>query len=807
MGGVIYGFFGNFAPLPIIYPYIMKKLLLVAGIIIATGVVGQAALKKLGHINRESVTIKASHGVEPVLAELTSAEVNCEGDAQNQVHRVVRSDDEYGDWVYLGNASHISYDQYYTICFGEPNYTTTVERRQLLSDTTIVQYRFGYMLDVENLILDADTKTNRGYVAPQQTKWAVDLDGYVDSVFTLTCDDVRFSDVGGGFGFASLGLTGGVLYNATNVSGDFVPVRRLNGFLPIQIEGMKPLEIDFEAEPCYDKYTREAVIKIKRGEGVARVRYRVYETFFSDFTNEAYYELLSNQSEAPRAGDEIRIPLDSPVKKTLCIFAEDEQGRFIASGNLAIQGFYLYISSNIDEEREWTDCGNAILITGQMQYTRKCLTPADAPGSVIRIVSPFGPDSGFAEYFPERVLDNDEYYLDINMCGDGYCYPSCRPTGIKEYDAYMSVAEYPNSTVELALKNGYTLEQVKQSLDRIEDNRVTINHLYTIVLPSDFSIVGNMYVDTEESTAYMDVSLSDDVATLKYAMMPPCSYGSFKSYVDKIIKGASYLESTTTGINNVQGEVYKLDVRDTNARSGATEPRKVKIDVTEAYGKPGYYLIVVPFGADGNYLNDYAHAEINKFKYYGTATYEATGDLGLLSFSESSRVEKNEFSTGEGEIYKFIKPIDNYEASQQMYFNGKTLTEDLAATLPLNTGLTTTIQYNSYPVWYSTRQFWNCQNEEGAELSFDGETLYVPAGAAALNIPLGWLSPTDGDLWIRIKRPETSGSEEIEDDAVAESDADAPVEYYDMQGRRVITPSRGIYIRRQGSAVSKELFR
>ncbi len=756
-------------------------------------------MKKLGHINRESVTIKASRGVEPVLAELTSVEGNYEGHAQNQVHRVVRSDDEYGDWVYLGNTS---YDEYRTICFGETNFTTSVERRQLLSDTTIVQYRFGYMLDVENLILDADTKTNRGYVAPQQTKWAVDRDGYVDSVFTVTCDNVRFSDVGGGFGFTR------VQYKATNESGELAPVYRLNGIVPIQIEGMKPFEIDFEAEPCYDKYTREAVIKIKRGEGVARVRYRVYEPFVSYNTDEAYYELLSNQSEAPRAVDEIRIPLDSPVQKELSIFAEDEQGRFVASGNLGIQGFSLYISSNIDEEREWTDCGNATLITGQTQYTRKCLTPADAPGSVIRIVSPFGPDSGFAEYFPERVLDNDEYYLDINMCGDGYCYPSYRPLGItyKSYgESTLSIdhtyAEYPNSAVELALKNGYTLEQVKQSLNRIEDNRVTINYSYTVVLPSDFSIVGNMYVDTEESTAYMDVSLSDDVATLKYAMMPLGSYDSFKSYADKIISGASYLVSTnSSSIDNVRGNVYKLDVRGTTARSRTTEPRKVKIDVTEAYGKSGYYLIVVPFGADGNYLNEYAHAEINKFIYYGTATYEVTGELELLSFSESSRVEKS------GEIYKFIKPVDNDKASQQMYFNGKVLTEDLAATQPFNTGLTTMISNVIYPIWYSTRQFWNCQNEEGAELSFDGETLYVPAGAAALYIP-GWLSPTDGDLWIRIKRPETSGSEEIEDDAVAEPDADAPVEYYDMQGRRVISPSRGIYIRRQGSAVSKELFR
>ena len=35
------------------------------------------------------------------------------------------------------------------------------------------------------------------------------------------------------------------------------------------------------------------------------------------------------------------------------------------------------------------------------------------------------------------------------------------------------------------------------------------------------------------------------------------------------------------------------------------------------------------------------------------------------------------------------------------------------------------------------------------------------------------------------------------------SDSDAPVEYFNLQGMRVDKPSRGIYIRRQGSSTSK----
>lgn len=52
-----------------------------------------------------------------------------------------------------------------------------------------------------------------------------------------------------------------------------------------------------------------------------------------------------------------------------------------------------------------------------------------------------------------------------------------------------------------------------------------------------------------------------------------------------------------------------------------------------------------------------------------------------------------------------------------------------------------------------------------------------------------------------VKLPD-SGVEAVEAD-----NADAPVEYYNLQGIRVVNPSSGLYIRRQGNSVSKELIR
>lgn len=52
--------------------------------------------------------------------------------------------------------------------------------------------------------------------------------------------------------------------------------------------------------------------------------------------------------------------------------------------------------------------------------------------------------------------------------------------------------------------------------------------------------------------------------------------------------------------------------------------------------------------------------------------------------------------------------------------------------------------------------------------------------------------------------PSTTGVEEI---AVEGNDSEAPVEFYDLNGRRVSNPANGLYIRRQGNSVTKVIIR
>ncbi len=87
-----------------------------------------------------------------------------------------------------------------------------------------------------------------------------------------------------------------------------------------------------------------------------------------------------------------------------------------------------------------------------------------------------------------------------------------------------------------------------------------------------------------------------------------------------------------------------------------------------------------------------------------------------------------------------------------------------------------------------------------ADFNFDcmqESSVYLPADQA------GVARPTNGKATMGAREyvegagifdvPATSGA----------ADADAPVEYFDLQGRRVSNPSRGIYIRRQGATAEK----
>lgn len=60
--------------------------------------------------------------------------------------------------------------------------------------------------------------------------------------------------------------------------------------------------------------------------------------------------------------------------------------------------------------------------------------------------------------------------------------------------------------------------------------------------------------------------------------------------------------------------------------------------------------------------------------------------------------------------------------------------------------------------------------------------------------------PASGRVWMQAEDATVTGIDDVE---TADDDANAPAEYYDLQGRRVASPSHGLYIERRGTHTAK----
>lgn len=72
------------------------------------------------------------------------------------------------------------------------------------------------------------------------------------------------------------------------------------------------------------------------------------------------------------------------------------------------------------------------------------------------------------------------------------------------------------------------------------------------------------------------------------------------------------------------------------------------------------------------------------------------------------------------------------------------------------------------------------------------------------NVPLmkSYLNSNKAYMTTRFSKLISSGIESIQ---AGSSVLNAPVEYFDMSGRKVVNPAHGIYVRRQGAVAAKVL--
>ncbi len=90
----------------------------------------------------------------------------------------------------------------------------------------------------------------------------------------------------------------------------------------------------------------------------------------------------------------------------------------------------------------------------------------------------------------------------------------------------------------------------------------------------------------------------------------------------------------------------------------------------------------------------------------------------------------------------------------------------------------------------------------------DTESLYAyPRTSSAMTILGTDAGESTGSFDSWLVKFSTSGMTGIENVAVNEPDADAPAEYFDLSGRKVLNPANGLYIVRRGNKVTKEILK
>ena len=153
---------------------------------------------------------------------------------------------------------------------------------------------------------------------------------------------------------------------------------------------------------------------------------------------------------------------------------------------------------------------------------------------------------------------------------------------------------------------------------------------------------------------------------------------------------------------------------------------------------------------------------------------------------------------------------DDTQADRWLYLPGFTVNSDDAA-LAWNGNSFNPNYLETYEIQVSTDPTWYWLNYSTAA-TVKNESIYTKSRGVDLGSYAG------KEIWVAFRVRTTGGEALILDnigiygDVTASSiditndSTDAPVEYFDLQGRRVLNPTNGLYIRRQGSTATKVVF-
>ena len=153
---------------------------------------------------------------------------------------------------------------------------------------------------------------------------------------------------------------------------------------------------------------------------------------------------------------------------------------------------------------------------------------------------------------------------------------------------------------------------------------------------------------------------------------------------------------------------------------------------------------------------------------------------------------------------------DDTQADRWLYLPGFTVNSENTA-LVWNANSFNPNYLETYEIQVSTDPTWYWLNYSTAA-TVKNESIYTKSRGVDLSKYVGQ------EIWVAFRVRTTNGEALILDNIgiygdvtssivnISTDSADAPIEYFDLQGRRVINPANGIYIRRQGTSTSKVIF-
>ena len=723
----------------------------------------------------------------------------------------------YTDWEDLGMASWDD-DTWYSIRYkgaGEENHFM-IQKRSMIDNSEIFQLKLVGVFGGTDFIINGNTRTYECWASRQSSM--LDCSNVENA-------DLEHYDVGIAkfeFNFNSISLAGGrILFDLAlypyNVGNERFYTKSA---CLVTLDDAPQFTYSVEGRHVFGKDETMADITVRTSGDIDHLKYFV--TYQNTIPTPAvifndYADRLQTTADST-----ITLPLETGCWEA-CLLPCDAEGRWLGAN---IVGDYIisYIAhafhSNRADSYEWEPYGEVTVREGVLHdfgvyigtapshFKCKLLTRKDAPGKILRLVNPYGPQSPigseFLKYDSWRFeLPDEEFYIDINLENREKAYIYNRPIGLENHVDHYSY--HSDGWLPVGTQVYPTYARMMSGIDTyyatLKWNRLRpfYNSWFEIIFAEDLHIQDN----TIGGNSTLTLESDEGVDYVKYTFTN--SYDAGEDIADKIANGDASIT------------VYTASVNEPGSRTaGRTVTIQVPsdIDINEYTTR----LIAVPYNAQdqltGTYLESYMEPVWHNI---GEAVIDGYLTDDAVQMKPSVQCERYASSMK----FRLVKPSDLAGASEYFYID---------ATDPDNVNLSS----DGYQGDYHTGVYFPGYSQN---IDFYINTKVNFAKQGLLSSSMHYTTPVLNDRTVTIDDnsmlliaydandagpyaygfdsstitlPEfthTSAVDTVITDKTVEIDENAPVEYYNLQGVKIANPGPGLYIRVQGSKAEKILIR